>query len=211
MSFPSYSLCSSSTVPALRAIGDQESQDGLYSKWQMFLAYIFHILPFSILSVFTFASFLYWWVVNMFCQPAQHSVCAFYLGWYKLHIQSASRVSSRISLTTRTLNFTSVSPTLTLSCPCLLSSQDSGNAPWHLSLPLFHCSSPGATYNRWPHFYICSHPIFSSKQMIQENTETFIGCWSPLFMSYNWNICPHYYTATNTLIGVDTWNSVFHK
>uniref|UniRef100_A0AAQ6IFX3 ATP-binding cassette sub-family G member 5 n=1 Tax=Anabas testudineus TaxID=64144 RepID=A0AAQ6IFX3_ANATE len=37
--------------PALRAIGDQESQDGLYSKWQMFLAYIFHILPFSILSV----------------------------------------------------------------------------------------------------------------------------------------------------------------
>uniref|UniRef100_A0A7N6F718 ATP-binding cassette sub-family G member 5 n=1 Tax=Anabas testudineus TaxID=64144 RepID=A0A7N6F718_ANATE len=36
--------------PALRAIGDQESQDGLYSKWQMFLAYIFHILPFSILS-----------------------------------------------------------------------------------------------------------------------------------------------------------------
>ncbi|XP_061546570.1 ATP-binding cassette sub-family G member 5 [Phycodurus eques] len=48
--------------PALRAIGDQESQDGLYSKWQMFLAYIFHILPFSILSVFIFTSFLYWTV-----------------------------------------------------------------------------------------------------------------------------------------------------
>ncbi|KAM6916099.1 ATP-binding cassette sub-family G member 5 [Xenentodon cancila] len=48
--------------PALRAISDQESQDGLYSKWQMFLAYIFHILPFSILSVFIFSSFLYWTV-----------------------------------------------------------------------------------------------------------------------------------------------------
>ncbi|KAA8583591.1 hypothetical protein FQN60_014799 [Etheostoma spectabile] len=51
-----------SIVPALRAISDQESQDGLYSKWQMFLAYIFHILPFSILSVFIFTSFLYWTV-----------------------------------------------------------------------------------------------------------------------------------------------------
>uniref|UniRef100_A0A3Q0RQX4 ATP-binding cassette sub-family G member 5 n=1 Tax=Amphilophus citrinellus TaxID=61819 RepID=A0A3Q0RQX4_AMPCI len=48
--------------PALRAIGDQESQDGLYTKWQMFLAYIFHILPLSILSVFIFTSFLYWTV-----------------------------------------------------------------------------------------------------------------------------------------------------
>ncbi|KAM9365538.1 ATP-binding cassette sub-family G member 5 [Pholidichthys leucotaenia] len=48
--------------PALRAISDQESQDGLYSKWQMFLAYIFHILPFSILSIFIFTSFLYWTV-----------------------------------------------------------------------------------------------------------------------------------------------------
>ncbi|CAG6016626.1 unnamed protein product [Menidia menidia] len=48
--------------PALRAIGDQESQDGLYSKWQMFLAYIFHIIPFSILSVIIFTSFLYWTV-----------------------------------------------------------------------------------------------------------------------------------------------------
>lgn len=48
--------------PALRAISDQESQDGLYSKWQMFLAYIFHILPFSIISVVIFSSFLYWTV-----------------------------------------------------------------------------------------------------------------------------------------------------
>ncbi|CAJ1067092.1 ATP-binding cassette sub-family G member 5 [Xyrichtys novacula] len=48
--------------PALRAISDQESQDGLYTKWQMFLAYIFHILPFSILSVIIFTSFLYWTV-----------------------------------------------------------------------------------------------------------------------------------------------------
>lgn len=48
--------------PSLRAISDQESQDGLYSKWQMFLAYIIHILPFSILSVIIFTSFLYWTV-----------------------------------------------------------------------------------------------------------------------------------------------------
>nr|XP_055026795.1 ATP-binding cassette sub-family G member 5 [Misgurnus anguillicaudatus] len=48
--------------PALRAISDQESKDGLYQKWQMFLAYIIHILPFSIISVFIFTSFLYWTV-----------------------------------------------------------------------------------------------------------------------------------------------------
>lgn len=48
--------------PALRAISDQESQDGLYSKWQMFLAYIFHILPFSVVGVVIFSSFLYWTV-----------------------------------------------------------------------------------------------------------------------------------------------------
>ncbi|KAM4729551.1 ATP-binding cassette sub-family G member 5 [Anableps anableps] len=51
-----------SLFPALRAISDQESQDGLYSKWQMFLAYIVHILPFSILSVVIFSSFIYWTV-----------------------------------------------------------------------------------------------------------------------------------------------------
>ncbi|XP_072533838.1 ATP-binding cassette sub-family G member 5 [Salminus brasiliensis] len=48
--------------PALRAIADVESKDGLYQKWQMFLAYIIHILPFSIISVFIFTSFLYWTV-----------------------------------------------------------------------------------------------------------------------------------------------------
>ncbi|XP_063775882.1 ATP-binding cassette sub-family G member 5 [Pseudophryne corroboree] len=46
--------------PALRAIGDQESKDGLYKKWQMLLAYIIHILPFSILSVGIFGAFVYW-------------------------------------------------------------------------------------------------------------------------------------------------------
>ncbi|XP_067277685.1 ATP-binding cassette sub-family G member 5 isoform X2 [Pseudorasbora parva] len=54
--------------PALRAIADQESKDGLYQKWQMFLAYIIHILPFSIISVFIFTSFLYW-VVGMNPDP----------------------------------------------------------------------------------------------------------------------------------------------
>ncbi|XP_028845598.1 ATP-binding cassette sub-family G member 5 [Denticeps clupeoides] len=48
--------------PSLRAIADQESKDGLYQKWQVFLAYILHILPFSIISVFIFTSFLYWTV-----------------------------------------------------------------------------------------------------------------------------------------------------
>ncbi|XP_043843194.1 ATP-binding cassette sub-family G member 5 isoform X1 [Dromiciops gliroides] len=46
--------------PALRAVSDQESQDGLYQKWQMLLAYILHILPFSILSVVIFSSVIYW-------------------------------------------------------------------------------------------------------------------------------------------------------
>ncbi|ROK15690.1 ATP-binding cassette sub-family G member 5 [Anabarilius grahami] len=54
--------------PALRAIADQESKDGLYQKWQMFLAYIIHILPFSIISVFIFTSFLYW-IVGMNPDP----------------------------------------------------------------------------------------------------------------------------------------------
>ncbi|KAM4770873.1 ATP-binding cassette sub-family G member 5 [Rhinophrynus dorsalis] len=46
--------------PALRAISDQESKDGLYQKWQMLLAYVIHILPFSILSVAIFSGFIYW-------------------------------------------------------------------------------------------------------------------------------------------------------
>ncbi|XP_029449190.1 ATP-binding cassette sub-family G member 5 [Rhinatrema bivittatum] len=48
--------------PALRAISDQESKDGLYQRWQMLLAYILHILPFSILSVAIFSIFIYWTV-----------------------------------------------------------------------------------------------------------------------------------------------------
>ncbi|KAK2852845.1 hypothetical protein Q7C36_008046 [Tachysurus vachellii] len=54
--------------PAVRAIADQESKDGLYQKWQMFLAYIVHIFPFSIVSVFIFSSFLYW-AVGMHPDP----------------------------------------------------------------------------------------------------------------------------------------------
>ncbi|XP_019404937.1 PREDICTED: ATP-binding cassette sub-family G member 5 [Crocodylus porosus] len=46
--------------PALRAISDQESKDGLYQKWQMLLAYILHFLPFSIISVAMFSTFMYW-------------------------------------------------------------------------------------------------------------------------------------------------------
>ncbi|XP_069708763.1 ATP-binding cassette sub-family G member 5 [Phaenicophaeus curvirostris] len=46
--------------PPLRAISDQESKDGLYKKWQMLLAYIVHFLPFSIISVAIFSTFLYW-------------------------------------------------------------------------------------------------------------------------------------------------------
>ncbi|XP_069810509.1 ATP-binding cassette sub-family G member 5 [Dendropsophus ebraccatus] len=48
--------------PALRAISDQESKDGLYQKWQMLLAYIMHILPFSILGIVIFGAFIYWTV-----------------------------------------------------------------------------------------------------------------------------------------------------
>ncbi|XP_061482109.1 ATP-binding cassette sub-family G member 5 [Rhineura floridana] len=48
--------------PALRAVGDQESRDGLYEKWQMLLAYILHFLPFSIISIALFSTFIYWTV-----------------------------------------------------------------------------------------------------------------------------------------------------
>ncbi|NXO02128.1 ABCG5 protein, partial [Rhinopomastus cyanomelas] len=44
----------------LRAISDQESKDGLYKKWQMILAYIVHFLPFSVISVAIFSTFIYW-------------------------------------------------------------------------------------------------------------------------------------------------------
>ncbi|KFP30941.1 ATP-binding cassette sub-family G member 5, partial [Colius striatus] len=46
--------------PPLRAISDQESKDGLYRKWQMLLAYIVHFLPFSIISMAIFSTFIYW-------------------------------------------------------------------------------------------------------------------------------------------------------
>ncbi|XP_028580640.2 ATP-binding cassette sub-family G member 5 [Podarcis muralis] len=49
-----------SLFPALRAVGDQESQDGLYQKWQMLLAYILHFLPFSIISMALFSTVIYW-------------------------------------------------------------------------------------------------------------------------------------------------------
>uniref|UniRef100_A0A8D0L4B9 ATP binding cassette subfamily G member 5 n=1 Tax=Sphenodon punctatus TaxID=8508 RepID=A0A8D0L4B9_SPHPU len=49
-----------SLFPALRAISDQESKDGLYQKWQMLLAYILHFLPFSVISMAVFSIFIYW-------------------------------------------------------------------------------------------------------------------------------------------------------
>ena len=134
----SLSLSFLSTVPALRAIGDQESQDGLYSKWQMFLAYIFHILPFSILSVFIFTSFLYWWVVSMYVFVTGRNIqsefsfggmqAAFPLRFNGSHILNVHHSSIFYS--------------------CLFSSQDSWDAPRQLALPVFHCSCPGAAYYR---------------------------------------------------------------
>ncbi|XP_075392158.1 ATP-binding cassette sub-family G member 5 [Tenrec ecaudatus] len=46
--------------PVLRAVSDQESQDGLYQKWQMLLAYVLHALPFSVLAILLFSSVFYW-------------------------------------------------------------------------------------------------------------------------------------------------------
>ncbi|XP_028928101.1 ATP-binding cassette sub-family G member 5 [Ornithorhynchus anatinus] len=48
--------------PALRAVSDRESQDGLYQKWHMALAYMLHLIPFSVISVLLFSSFTYWTV-----------------------------------------------------------------------------------------------------------------------------------------------------
>ncbi|XP_017718233.1 PREDICTED: ATP-binding cassette sub-family G member 5 isoform X2 [Rhinopithecus bieti] len=47
-------------VPVLRAVSDQESQDGLYQKWQMLLAYVLHVLPFSVVATMIFSSVCYW-------------------------------------------------------------------------------------------------------------------------------------------------------
>ncbi|XP_032266969.1 ATP-binding cassette sub-family G member 5 [Phoca vitulina] len=46
--------------PVLRAVSDQESQDGLYQKWQMLLAHVLHVLPFSVLATVIFSSVCYW-------------------------------------------------------------------------------------------------------------------------------------------------------
>uniref|UniRef100_A0A8C9KGY7 ATP binding cassette subfamily G member 5 n=1 Tax=Panthera tigris altaica TaxID=74533 RepID=A0A8C9KGY7_PANTA len=46
--------------PVLRAVSDQESQDGLYQKWQMLLAYVLHVLPFSVIATMMFSSVCYW-------------------------------------------------------------------------------------------------------------------------------------------------------
>uniref|UniRef100_G3RRC4 ATP binding cassette subfamily G member 5 n=1 Tax=Gorilla gorilla gorilla TaxID=9595 RepID=G3RRC4_GORGO len=46
--------------PVLRAVSDQESQDGLYQKWQMMLAYALHVLPFSVVATMIFSSVCYW-------------------------------------------------------------------------------------------------------------------------------------------------------
>lgn len=46
--------------PMLRAVSDRESQDGLYQKWQMLLAYVLHALPFSIVATLIFSSVSYW-------------------------------------------------------------------------------------------------------------------------------------------------------
>lgn len=44
----------------LRAVSDHESQDGLYQKWQMLLAYVLHVLPFSVVATMIFSSVCYW-------------------------------------------------------------------------------------------------------------------------------------------------------
>ncbi|EHA97796.1 ATP-binding cassette sub-family G member 5 [Heterocephalus glaber] len=46
--------------PVLRAVSDRESLDGLYEKWQILLAYVVHILPFSIIATVLFSSVSYW-------------------------------------------------------------------------------------------------------------------------------------------------------
>ncbi|OXB65481.1 hypothetical protein ASZ78_014832 [Callipepla squamata] len=60
-------------VPPLRAISDQESKDGLYQKWQMLVAYIIHFLPFSVLSVAIFSTFIYW-TVGLYPDPFRFGV-----------------------------------------------------------------------------------------------------------------------------------------
>ncbi|XP_069350527.1 ATP-binding cassette sub-family G member 5 [Eulemur rufifrons] len=56
--------------PVLRAVSDQESQDGLYQKWQMLLAYVLHVLPFSVVSTMLFSSVSYW-TLNLYPEAAR--------------------------------------------------------------------------------------------------------------------------------------------
>ncbi|KAM6180341.1 ATP-binding cassette sub-family G member 5 [Erethizon dorsatum] len=56
--------------PVLRAVSDQESLDGLYEKWQMLLAYVLHILPFSIVATVLFSSVSYW-TLGLYPEAAQ--------------------------------------------------------------------------------------------------------------------------------------------
>nr|XP_044993747.1 ATP-binding cassette sub-family G member 5 [Jaculus jaculus] len=46
--------------PVLRAVSDRESQDGLYQRWHMLLAYALHVLPFSVIATVIFSSVCYW-------------------------------------------------------------------------------------------------------------------------------------------------------
>lgn len=75
VSAPPYTgmLNAAALFPPLRAISDQESKDGLYQKWQMLLAYIIHFLPFSILSVVIFSTFMYW-TVGLYPDPFRFGV-----------------------------------------------------------------------------------------------------------------------------------------
>uniref|UniRef100_A0A2K6GL49 ATP binding cassette subfamily G member 5 n=1 Tax=Propithecus coquereli TaxID=379532 RepID=A0A2K6GL49_PROCO len=56
--------------PVLRAVSDQESQDGLYQKWQMLLAYVLHTIPFSVVSILLFSSVSYW-ALNLYPEAAR--------------------------------------------------------------------------------------------------------------------------------------------
>ncbi|XP_049640667.1 ATP-binding cassette sub-family G member 5 [Suncus etruscus] len=59
--------------PMLRAVGDQESQDGLYAQWQLLLAYVLHVLPFSLVGVFLFSGVSYW-TLGLFPDMARFSI-----------------------------------------------------------------------------------------------------------------------------------------
>ncbi|XP_078505811.1 ATP-binding cassette sub-family G member 5 isoform X1 [Lissotriton helveticus] len=76
-------LNAATLFPALRAIGDQESKDGLYQTWQMFIAYVVHVLPFSIISVAIFCAFLYW-IIGLVADIARFGI--FFVILLALHL-----------------------------------------------------------------------------------------------------------------------------